>query len=167
MREGRLQLRQLGVHRLQFRFVRLRKLGPGAHKILIVTLDQPFRFRVETEFIAIVVKRLDAREQFSVEMNCVPMRGQLGRHFLLDLLQLRIGVRAGQVRENPFHSPEQFAGALQRHDCIFKRRLVFIVRDCLGFLEVIGHPFFEGRRIMLVLDPVERRRVIWQRAFGE
>ena len=95
--ELRLQCRQLGIDLLQLFLVRIRQLGAGAHEILVVTLEEIGGFRIEAEFVAAVVKLLDPREQFAVEMDCVAMGRQLWRHFLFDLLQRWIRVAGVKV----------------------------------------------------------------------
>ena len=92
MLEIGLQRRQFGIDLLQLFLVRIRKFRAGADEIFVITLEQVSRLRIEAELVAIVVKLLDAGEQFAVEMNGVVVRGKFRRHFLVDLLQLGIGV---------------------------------------------------------------------------
>ena len=100
-------------------------------------------------------------------MNRVAMRGELRRHFSLDLLQSRIGVTRVQIVESALGAIEQTASALQRNDGVLECRLFGIVRHHFNFFEFFAHAFLHCRREVFVLDPVERRNVIWQRAFGE
>ena len=97
MFELRLQRCKLGVNLLQLFLVRVGKLRASADEILVISLQQICGLGIEPELIPIVVKLLDAREQFAVEMNRVAMRGELRRHFSLDLLQRRIGVTGVEV----------------------------------------------------------------------
>jgi hypothetical protein len=100
-------------------------------------------------------------------MNRIPMRGELRRHFSVDLLQSRIGVARVQIVERALGAIEQTASALQRNDCVLECWLFGIVRHHFNFFEFFVHAFLHRRREVFVLDPVEWRNVIWQRAFRE
>ena len=60
---------------------------------------------------------------------------------------------------------EQAAGALERDHGVLERRYLGIVRDQSDFLELLAHAGFDGGDEMCVLNLVERRVVIRQRAF--
>ena len=101
-------------------------------------------------------------------MNRVVVRGKFRRHFLLDLLHRRIGVAA----------PFRFEKMRSRGRAIRPiRSIATIVFSKVGFsgLAAIFSISFNSSAIpcsiagreMLVLDLVERRKVIRQRAFGQ
>ncbi len=94
------------------------------------------------------------------------MRRKFRRHFLFDLLPRRICVARVEVREGSLRAVEQSAGALERDDRVIERRLVRTVRDRLDLLQLLAHSGFDRGHKMLILDLVERRVVIRQRAFG-
>ena len=71
------------------------------HKLVVVILDQAQRFRIEIERIALLVDRIHALKQLGIEVDRILVRGQLRRLDLLDLLQLRVDVRAGRRRRTP------------------------------------------------------------------
>ena len=56
---------------------------------------------------------------------------------------------------------------LQRDDRVLESRLLRIGRDLIHFLQFLRHPLLVGGREMLVLDLIERRNVIWERALRE
>ncbi len=60
-----LQSCQLGIDFLQLFLVGIGELRSRAHEILVVTFEQIGRFRIESELIALLIKRLDSREQLS------------------------------------------------------------------------------------------------------
>jgi len=97
LRDCELNLESREIDFFELFLVRIRELRARAHEILVIALEQISRFRVESEVVAIVVKLLDASEQFSVEVNCIAMSGELRRHFRLDLLQRWIGVAGIEV----------------------------------------------------------------------
>ena len=95
------------------------------------------------------------------------MRSELRRHFRLGFLQGRIGVTRVQIFERALDAIEQTAGALQCNDRVLECWLFGIVRQHLNFLELLAHACLHCRREVFVLDLVERRDVIRQRAFRE
>src|SRR5205085_9534512 len=90
--ELRLQRCQFSIDLLQLFLVGIGKLRAGADEVFVITLEQIGGLRIEPELIAIVVELLNTREEFPVEMDRVPMRGELWRRFFLDFLHLWIGV---------------------------------------------------------------------------
>src|SRR5207244_11397879 len=71
----------------------------GPDEILVITLQEIGGLGIEAECVAIVVKLLDAREQFAVEMDGVAVGRQLWRHFFVDFLQRGIGVAGVEIGE--------------------------------------------------------------------
>src|SRR5581483_798459 len=57
------------------------------------------RFRIEPEFVAVLVKLAHAGEQFRIQKNRIAMRRQFRRGFLLDLLPRRIRIARVQIRK--------------------------------------------------------------------
>ena len=167
MLESGLQRGELRVQRLQLGLVRLREPGAGAHEILVVTLEQPFRFRIQAALLAVVVERFDPREERTVEMDRIRVRGKLRRHFFLDFLQSGIGVGPGEIRKDPAGAIEELAHFLERDDRVLEGRLLRLLRDGFGFLLFLRDPLLQRRLEMLVLDLVEGRHLIGQSAFRE
>ena len=95
------------------------------------------------------------------------MRGELRRHVGLDFLDLGIRVRAREIAEDVFNALERLPGALHRHERVLERRRIFAVRDRFDFLDVLGQRGGVSRREVLVLDLVERRILVGQRALDE
>ena len=100
-------------------------------------------------------------------MDRIGVRGKLRRHFLLDLLESRVGVSAGKVRKDAAGPAEKLARFLERDDRVLEGRLLGLHRDRVGFLFFLGDPLLQRRLEMFVLDLVERRKLKGQRAFGE
>ena len=165
--ERGLQRRELGVQRAQLGLAGLGQLRAGAHEVLVIAPQQARGFGVETQRIALLVQRVDAREQARVEVHLVAVRGELGRHLALHGLQLRIGVGAGQVVEDGLDASQHPARALHRDDGVVEGRLVRVGRDRLDLLAVFGDALLERRQEVVVADLVEAREVQRQRAFDE
>ncbi len=94
------------------------------------------------------------------------MRGQLRRHLGFRFLQHGIGVRAGEVREGVVYPREHQAGFVQGHDGVLEGWLLVAVRNRVHFLQMLREGDRESRRVMLVLDLVEGRHLVRQRALG-
>ena len=161
-----LQSCQLGIDFLELFLVRIGELRARAHEILVVTFEQIGRFRIEAELVALLIKRLDSREQFRIQKNLVMVRGKFRRHFFIDLLPGRICIAGVEVRKRALGAIEQSAGALEGDDRVVERRLLRIVRDRLDFLQLLAHSGFDRGDEMLVLNLVEGRVLIWQDALG-
>ncbi len=95
------------------------------------------------------------------------MRGELGRQFLVDLLHRRIRVRRIQISENALGAIEQFAAFLHRHDRVFESRFRGVACDLFDFLQLRRHPGLDCRLVVLVLDLIEERVVVLERALLE
>ena len=63
------------------------------------------------------------------------------------------------------HRLTREAGSFHRHDRVLESWRGLIVRDLLDLDNLLLHAFIKGRRKIAVLDFVERRVVIGQRAF--
>ena len=92
------------------------------------------------------------------------MGGQLRREISLEFLEGGIGQRGGENAEGGARAVEQLAGALHGDDGVLEGGGGGIVGDGLVFLQILGHALVEGGGEMLVLDLLERRQVIGQRA---
>src|SRR2546421_4916118 len=98
-------------------------------------------------------------------MDRIGVRRKLRRHFLIDLLESRVGIGAGEVRKNAAGPAKKLARFLERDDRVLEGRLLGLLRDRVGFLFFLGDPLLQRRLEMFVLDLVERRELIGQRAF--
>ena len=152
------------VELFQLGLVGVGKVGARLHKLLIVILHQPQRFRIEVERCALVVDRFHARKKFRVQINRILLRGQARGFVRLHLLQLIVNVRAGDAVEHQHGPREQLAGALQRDDGVFKCGRRGIVGDGLDLIDLHRHTRIDGRLVIAVLDLVEGRRLKRQRA---
>ena len=92
------------------------------------------------------------------------MRGPLGRLDLVHLLQRRVRVGLRHAVEDLRHAGVQLPALLQRHKRVLEGRRGGIVRNRLDLLDLRGHSGLQRWLIVRVLDAVERRRVIGQRA---
>ena len=161
-----LQSCQLGIDFLELFLVLIGELRARAHEILVVTFEQIGRFRIEAELIALLIKRLDSREQLRIQKDLVMVRGKLRRHFFIDLLPRRICIAGVEVRKRALGAIEQSPGALKGDDRVVERWFLRIVRDRLDFLQLLTHSSFDRGDEMLVLNLVEGRVLIWQDALG-
>jgi hypothetical protein len=163
---GRVR-RQLLVQRLQGRLVGVGQLRAGADERVLVAIEQLDRLGIEPELVALLVERVDAREQRGVEEDRVRVRRQLRRDLGLDLLHRIVAVALVQVEEHLRHARQEAPGALERDDRVVERRRGGILRDRVDLLALLGHAAFERRHVIRVVDLVERRQVIRQRAGRE
>ena len=160
----RRQRRLFLIQRFESCFVGVRELRAGADEVAVVALDQPFRFCIEVERVALVVDRLYAGEEFRIEIDRVGVCRQLRRLFRFDLLHRVVGVRLRQVEENLRGARQQIAALLHRDDRVVEGRWIGIVRDDLDFREAALHALFDRGLVVGVLDLVEWRRLKRQRA---
>ncbi len=106
-----------------------------------------------------LVHRLHAGEQLGIEGDVVLQLGQRGLHVEGDLLHLLRRVGLQQVEEKARNAVQQHPLALQRHDGVAERGLGRIVHDGLDLGAHHGDGRLECGRIVLRLDPRERRRL--------
>ncbi len=85
------------------------------------------------------------------------MRGQLRRHFFLDLLARIVGIGLDQAEEDARHAGQGLAAALHRHDGVVEGGRLAAVGDPAHVGQVLAHAFFKRRQVFAVLDLVERR----------
>ena len=154
-----VQLAQRGL-------VGIGQLGAGAHEVAVVALDQEFVDSASSS-VALVVERLDAREQLRIEEDRILVRGELRRLVFLDLLQRVVRVRLRQREEHLADARQQRAGALHRDDRVVEGRRGGLVGDLLDLGELLLHAFLDRRLEIAVVDLVERRRLVLQRARTE
>ena len=145
------------VHLSKLGLVRVRERRARAHELGVVALQQAQRLGIEAQGRALVVQRLHAREQRRIQEDRVLVRGELGRH-------LRVGVGRGQVEEHHRDAAEQLTRALQGDDGVVESRGLGVVRDGVRLLLLLRHAGLEGRPEIGVPDPVERWKVVRQRA---
>ena len=165
--EGGAQRGQFGVHLLQRRLVGVVEVGTGADEAGVVALDQAHALRVQAQFVALVVQRLDAGEQLGVQADGVAMRGELRRVVRAQLVARIVGVRADQVEEHGGGAVQHLAALFHRDDGVLERGRGRVVGDGVHLLQLLGHAGVEGGCEVAVLDLVELRVMQRQRAFGE
>ena len=139
----------------------------GADELALVALDEVLRLLVEAEALALVVERLDAEEEFRVQVDRVAVRGVERRDLGSDLLQGLARVRLGEAGEDLAHPGEQLARAFHRLDRVGERRSLRVLRDALDLRELSLHPLDDRGLEVRVPDLVELRRLERQRARGE
>ncbi len=134
------------------------------HKMLVVHIHQPPRLRIQPQRIDLLMDRLHPRKQLLIQKNRIVMRRPLGRLDLVHLLQRRVRVGLRHAVEDLRHAGVQLPALLQRHQRVLEGRRGGIVRNRLDLLDLRGHSGLQRGLIVRVLDAVERRRVIGQRA---
>ena len=134
------------------------------HELQVIDFKKLARFRIEIERGALLIDRIDTREELPVEVDCVLMRGKLRRFRSLDLLERIVGVGAGKCGEHQLHTAQRLIGFFHRHDRVLERGRCGIVGDRVELGEAFGHGRVEGGREVGVLDLVEGRRLERQRA---
>src|SRR3546814_20939812 len=77
LRKLRLQARQLFVVLAKLLLLRFTERGAGPDEVRVITLQQAFGLRVQSEQATRVVERLHARVQPRLELNRIAVRGQL------------------------------------------------------------------------------------------
>ncbi len=172
-RLGRLQqLRAEVVHQRRLFFVQLvqlrlvcrRQVCPFMHEPLVVHVQQPPRLRIQPQRIHLLVERGHPLEQLLVQEHCILQRGNLRRLDLLHLLQHWRRVRLRHRVQHRLHAIEQLPALLQRHQRVVEGRRRRVFRDRLDFLQLLRNPGLQRRLVVAVLDLVERRRLVRQRA---
>ncbi len=152
------------VELAQARLVGVGQLCASAHQAVVVMLDQALLHRVQLQRVTLVVQRLHAGEQLRVEVDFVLVRGQLRGDVFLDLLARFGAIGLDQAEEDARHAVQGLAAALHRHDGVVEGGRLGVVGDLADVGQVLAHAFFEGRRVVAVLDLVELRRLERQRA---
>src|SRR3954466_8323311 len=92
------------------------------------------------------------------------MRGQPGRDFFLQLLQMVVRIRAAERVEHQLNPRERLSALLERDERVLERSGRWVVRNRLHFSQMLPHALFERWLEIGVLDFVERGRLKWQRA---
>ncbi len=159
------QRRLFLIELLQGRLVLFVELRAGTDEVTVVALGEELLLGAQR--VARVVDGLDPGKQPGIEIDGVLMRRELRRLLGLHLLQRVVGVGLSQGKEDLGGAGEQCAGALHGLDRVRERRFGRAIRDLLDLSPVLRHPLLEGRLEVAVLDPVEGRRLIQQRAFRE
>ena len=137
------------------------ELRTGADEVLMVLLDDPPLFRRQRR--AVVIDRLDAREQRGIEIDIVAQRGELRAHLALDALDVGVGVRRGPVREHRLHTAQHLTAGLQALEGVGEGRRGALRGDRLDLGAALGDAGVERRHEVRFLDQVERRGAIRQR----
>ncbi len=88
------------------------------------------------------------------------MRGELRRDVALDGLQLGGRLRRRQVEEQALDAPEVAAAAVERGDRVVEGRRVAALGDGIHLGAVRVHRVQERGKVVLGLDPVERRQAV-------
>ena len=161
------QRRQPGVDGLHALLLGVGEPRPGPHEVDVVLLDEPPRLVVEAERVALLVQRLDPREQAGVEQHAVGVGGQTGRHLVANRVDGVVGVGAGEREERRRDAVQQLARPFEGHDGVLERRRLRGPGNRLDLGDLVGHAPLERRRVVRVVDAVERRKPMGQRALGE
>src|SRR5438093_4753398 len=85
----------------------------------------------------------------------------------LDILAQRISFVVVEIGKCPLGSVQILTSSFQSNNGIVESRFIGTARDGLDFLELLLYAGFDRGHEMLVLNLIERRHVIRQRAFGE
>jgi hypothetical protein len=164
VREARGEGRLFLVERGQCGLVRVRELRSRAHEREALALDEVLRLGIEAEAVPLLVDRLHPRVELRVEVDRVGVRGELRRDLGLDLLDRRIRVRLVHVEEDLGHPRQQLARPLHRDDRVLERRRLGIRGDRVDLGALPLHALLEGGQVVGVLDAVERRGLVEERA---
>src|SRR5206468_3893250 len=105
--------------------------------------------------------------ELPIEIDGILMRCEPRGLFGVDAPECRVGVRFGNLVKDAGHPPQDRAGPLQRLDGVGKRRRIGIRGDRTQIVHLARHAFFERNLVVLVLNPIEWRRVKRQRAWME
>lgn len=113
------------------------------------------------------MQRFNAGEEPRIKQNGVAVRGKFWRHLFLDFLNVGIGVRGSQIAEKTMNAREQLSGTFEGNDRILEGRSFRAIGNLVHFFQRLFHSSFQRRREVLVLDAIERRELIRQRAFSQ
>ena len=111
---------------------------------------------VEIKRVAIGVDGLDALEESPIHGDVVAVSRALGRNHASGLADDLVGMRRIDSAENPADPAQKAAAALERLESVGKSRRFGIVGDLDDLDLVARHPFSQRRKIVVVLDPIER-----------
>ncbi len=152
------------VELAQMRLVRLRECGSSAHKHDVIALEELQRLGIELQTRTASVQRIDAGKQRRIEQDRILVRREPRRHLGIDLVHVRIGIRAVEVGEDGVHPVEELPSTLEGHYGVREVRRVRIARDSRDFLALLPHARFECRHVIRVFDSVKRWQPVGQRA---
>src|SRR5690606_18291062 len=116
----RAQPCKLRIDVAQPRLVGLAELRSGADEVDVITLDQAHGFGIETERVAPLMQRFDAREQIRVQQDRILVRSELRRELRLQRLAAVVRVRADEGIEDRRGALEQLSGPLERDDSVLE-----------------------------------------------
>jgi hypothetical protein len=131
--------------------------------VLPGVLEQPGVLGRQAHRRAVVVDRLDAREEARVEVDRVGVRRQLRRHLGLDRVERVVGVGPGHRAERGIDPAEHPPRALERDDRVGERRRLGIGLDRLDLRALDGHRLLERGLVVAVPDLAEVGRAERQR----
>ena len=101
--------------------------------------------------------RIDAREEFGVQIQPAPMRGQARSHVTLDPLKRVTGMGGGQIGKNCVDACQKPAAVFQRRDGVGEIGRGAVTGDGADLRIMLGQGAIIGGRKMLWPDAVERR----------
>src|SRR5580658_10293563 len=104
-------------------------MSSRAYEFGVVALEELARLGIELQLLALLVQRIDAREQRRVEMNRIVVCRQLRREVGLDLQNRVIAVGIGQTEESHADPSEHAADSLHRDDGVVEARRLRVVSD--------------------------------------
>ena len=97
-------------------------------------------------------------------LNRIVMRLEPGSDLRIDRLHPGICIGRVQIEEHVRYPREHPARALERHDGVLEVRGSRVPGDLRHFLPLLAHACLEGRQIVFIPHPVERGKLIGQRA---
>ena len=131
----------------------------GAHEVEMVAIEKPKLLGRETELVAALPQRVDAREEAGIEHNPAAVRRELWRVVPVERIERRVCRARGQVVEDAADAAQQPPAALQALDGISEIGRFGGAGDAVDFGDVLRHAAVEGGRKMLRPDTVEGRQL--------
>ncbi len=156
---------ELLVDLAELRLGRLVEVRAAPDEALVAFFEEPRLLRRQLELVPGVIDGLVLGEELRVEGDVVAVLGEQGRDLGLHRLEGGIRVPLRQAEEDVGDPGQERAAALDGLDRVGERGRLGIRDDRFDLLDLAGHSFPEGGHVVLVPDPVERRR-LERRAVG-
>ena len=155
--ELRVERGQLGT---DFRIARAllhAQLRTGAHKLVMGHFQKAGLLLRQAEIGAVLVERVDAGKQITIQRDGRAVAGQHRAHFALDGAQLVIGRRTRQIAEHGGNPAKATARHFHGQHGVFEGRLLGIAGNGGDLGRMIGNRGLKRRHEVCFVDLVQRR----------